>query len=174
MACSLGTTATLAVTLAAGPVVVGSDSPPTGEKALVVGLSPFAESVVRRAIEFAFAKLARSECREVYSDFALEGGHTPQDELDRLGMGPGQLLKTIVFVDGSRHTACEPSRVAMFTKPGSRAIWVCPSFTELHLRYPGLSASLIIHESLHALGLGEDPPSASEITRAVERRCWRR
>jgi hypothetical protein len=41
------------------------------------------------------------------------------------------------------------------------------------LRDPGLSASLIIHESLHTLGLGENPPSSSEITQHVERRCWK-
>jgi hypothetical protein len=109
----------------------------------------------------------------VYSDFELEGGGTPQDELDRLGMAPAELLETLVFFDGSREPVCGRGRAALTTKPGSRIIWVCPSFIELHLSHPALSASLILHESLHALGLGEDPPRSHEITRAVERRCWR-
>jgi hypothetical protein len=89
-------------------------------------------------------------------------------------MVPAELLETLVFFDGSREPVCGLGRSALTTKPGSRVIWVCPSFTALHLSDPALSASLIIHESLHALGLGEDPPRSTEITRAVERRCWRR
>ena len=56
---------------------------------------------------------------------------------------------------------------------GSRVIHVCPGFAQLQSRDPERSAYLIIHESLHALGLGEDPPSSSEITHRVERRCWK-
>jgi hypothetical protein len=35
------------------------------------------------------------------------------------------------------------------------------------------AATIVIHESLHALGLGENPPSSRDITNRVERRCWR-
>jgi hypothetical protein len=30
---------------------------------------------------------------------------------------------------------------------------------------------MVIHEMLHTLGLGEDPPSSFEITERVRRRC---
>jgi hypothetical protein len=33
--------------------------------------------------------------------------------------------------------------------------------------------AVIIHEMLHSLGLGENPPSSKEITLRVMQRCWR-
>jgi len=36
---------------------------------------------------------------------------------------------------------------------------------------PGVAESLVIHEVLHTLGLGENPPASVEITRRVEARC---
>jgi hypothetical protein len=38
---------------------------------------------------------------------------------------------------------------------------------------PSLAAALIIHEELHSLGLGEDPPTSKEITAKVIERCGR-
>ena len=35
----------------------------------------------------------------------------------------------------------------------------------------GSLATVVIHEELHSLGLGENPPSSQEITRRVESRC---
>ena len=37
----------------------------------------------------------------------------------------------------------------------------------------GLTATFLIHETLHTLGLGENPPSSEEITLRVESRCGR-
>jgi hypothetical protein len=42
---------------------------------------------------------------------------------------------------------------------------------QLHLRNPVLAESIVIHEMLHTLGLGENPPSSQEITQQVKRRC---
>jgi hypothetical protein len=36
---------------------------------------------------------------------------------------------------------------------------------------PAAAANRAIHEMLHTLGLGENPPTTSEITRRVEMRC---
>jgi len=36
---------------------------------------------------------------------------------------------------------------------------------------PWLSEFMVIHEMLHTLGLGENPPSSFEITEQVMRRC---
>jgi len=38
---------------------------------------------------------------------------------------------------------------------------------------PFLADVALIHESLHSLGLGENPPSSSEITSRVISRCRR-
>jgi hypothetical protein len=142
-------------------------------KALLWNLSRFTAGTVRRALDLALSRLASPGCPRVYSDFELGGGGTPQDELDRLRMDPAEFLETLAFVDGSREPVCLMGLAALTTTPGSRVISVCPLFPRLQVNNPGLSASLIIHESLHALGLGENPPRSREITGAVERRCGR-
>jgi hypothetical protein len=150
-------------------------SPPAGAEkhALILRLSPFGQASLRRAIDLALAKLAGPECSSIYEDFTLQNGVTPRRVLDGLGMTPSELLESLVFIDGSWGGVCRKGRAALTTTPGSRVIHVCPGFTQLQSREPERSAYLIIHESLHALGLGEDPPSSSEITQRVERRCWK-
>jgi hypothetical protein len=45
---------------------------------------------------------------------------------------------------------------------------VCPQVA----RQDGVTVELVlIHELLHSLGLGENPPSSAEITRQVTKRC---
>ena len=39
------------------------------------------------------------------------------------------------------------------------------------LHEPRLAEALVIHEMLHTLGLGENPPTSTEITKRVEGRC---
>jgi hypothetical protein len=141
--------------------------------ALILRLSPFGQAALRRAIDLALAKLAAPECSRVYEDFTLQNGVTPRRILDGLGMTASELLESLVFIDGGWDGVCRRGRAALTTTPGSRVIHVCPGFPQLQLRDPERSAYLIIHESLHALGLGEDPPSSSEITQRVARRCWK-
>jgi hypothetical protein len=53
-------------------------------------------------------------------------------------------------------------------------VYVCTAwFREAFATNPGLAEEVIIHESLHALGLGENPPSSQEITTRVAERCGR-
>jgi len=141
--------------------------------ALILRVSPFGQAALRRAINLALAKLAGPECSSVYEDFTLQNGVTPRRILEGLGMTPSELLESLVFIDGSWDGVCRKGLAALTTTPGSRVIHVCPGFTQLQSRDPERSAYLIIHESLHVLGLGEDPPSSSEITQRVERRCWK-
>jgi hypothetical protein len=136
-------------------------------------LKPHDQKAVRRAVDLARGKLASPGCAEVYEDFALPAGGTPRGELDRRGMEPEEFLETLVFTDGSREPSCRAGRALMATKPGWGVISVCPGFAEFQIGHPGRSASFIIHESLHALGLGENPPTSGEITNRVEWRCWK-
>jgi len=142
-------------------------------RAVMFKLAPIDQRAVRRAIDLARAKLALPGCPQVYEDFALPNGDTPQRELERMGIGPEEFLETLVFTDGSRESACRTGPAFLRTTPGSGLIRVCPGFARLQTADPGMSASLIIHESLHALGVGEDPPTSKDITRRIERRCWK-
>jgi hypothetical protein len=124
---------------------------------------------VRMGLHSALARLKRPGCAAVFQEFVLPDGRTAQGELDHRQIGPEKLLESLVFSDGNRASACHNGRSLLITTPGSPLIRVCPGFARLR---PGPSAVLIIHESLHALGLGENPPSSREITNRVERRCW--
>jgi hypothetical protein len=58
-------------------------------------------------------------------------------------------------------------------------VCVCPAgagalnsrFAKVQIENPSLSEFMVIHEMLHTLGLGENPPSSFEITEQVRRRC---
>ena len=172
MKCALGVAALVLVPVASaqtGPI----PSRRATRQALMLNLKPFDQGTVRRALDLALAKLALPGCPQVYADFQLPKGDTPQDELNRLGIGPEEFLETLVFIDGAREPICQIGRAVLTTTPGSRVIRVCPGFARFQIRDPGMSASIMIHESLHALGLGEDPPSSIEITARIERRCWK-
>jgi len=119
-------------------------------------------------LNLALARLQRSDCAGVYRDFLLPEGRTAQSELERRRIEPAELLKSLVFA-GGRGAACGNGRALLLTTPGSLLIRVCPGFGRLSAR---TSAVLIIHESLHALGVSENPPTSSEITNRVQRRCW--
>jgi hypothetical protein len=51
-------------------------------------------------------------------------------------------------------------------------VYVCPArFLDTFRKNPGLAEAYLIHEMLHSLGLGENPPSSREITERVIDRC---
>jgi hypothetical protein len=127
------------------------------------------QKTLRMGLHIALARLKRPGCAAVFQDFILPDGRTVQSELDRRQIGPEELLRSLVFADGSGAAVCRNGRASLITTPGSVLIRVCPGFARLG---PGLSAALIIHESLHALGLGENPPSSRDITNRVEHLCW--
>ena len=128
---------------------------------------------VRRALLSARRRLAGESCRRVLSDFdsvlerrslgaVLESrGGTAEDHLD-----------TLVFKDGSSHPRCARPEILAFTSVGSGTVFVCArSFVRVAQRDPALAEMVLIHEALHTLGLGENPPTSGEITARIEERC---
>ena len=58
--------------------------------------------------------------------------------------------------------------------PGYRVVYICSSrFRDLYQRNTSLAEVAVVHEALHCLGLGENPPSSEAITEMVGRRCGR-
>ncbi|MBK6407661.1 MAG: hypothetical protein IPF66_23165 [Holophagales bacterium] len=57
---------------------------------------------------------------------------------------------------------------------GGDVVFVCTSrFTTLVKKNEWLAGNILVHETLHSLGLGENPPSSEAITEMVGRRCGR-
>jgi hypothetical protein len=131
---------------------------------------------VRRAIDGAAARLEEPTCRQVFSDFNDTAGRPLQAALDQLGETPESYLRGLVFFyDGSSQPRCGTGDILGGTQPGSRVIYVCPAqFFDADWRNAFLTEVFIIHETLHSLGLGENPPASAEITRRVMKRCPRR
>ena len=134
-------------------------------------------AVVRLAVEGAAARLESLECQRVLTDFTDPAGRTLAENLAALDRQPSQFLGELWFIDASRDRGCMENRIAAYTTPGSRVIYVCASLfgaanSPLNGRH---GATIIIHEMLHALGLGENGPhpSPGEITRGVLKRCGR-
>jgi hypothetical protein len=163
--------------LAAASVVVALSAPavgaaPKGGRA-AVERTP-ARALVAVASDRAAAKLRRPECRELLSDFTDEAGRPLSRVLEERGLGVSDFLSKLIFLDGRNVPRCAGGNVAAGASPGSPYIAVCKeTFARVQADDPGLAANVVIHEMLHALGLGEDPPTSEEITRQVARRCGR-
>ena len=131
-----------------------------------------AESVLRDVVVAAESKLAGSSCRQVFGDFRDLRGKRLQDTLTALGQTGQTFFRGLVFYEGYGRSACDSRATIAFTFPGSRAVFVCSMhLADMEHRDRGLAAALLIHEELHALGLGENPPSSREITARVIARC---
>ena len=84
----------------------------------------------------------------------------------------------IRFWDGSSVPHCERRSVQLVTIPGLLPVYLCPGAGVPHSKLaavqvdsPALAEFMVIHEMLHTLGLGENPPSTFEITERVKKRC---
>lgn len=128
--------------------------------------------LILATIRKASTRLADPRCQQILSDFRDREGHTLQEKLASLGSSGQEYLEQIQFYESSRKARCEKTRVLAATSPGSRVVYLCGlKLVEWTLRDPNYAVAVIIHEELHSLGLGEDPPSSEEITYQVISRC---
>ena len=134
---------------------------------------PLARRAIIYALETASARFADADCRKILADFEDGNGRSLADQLSSLAVDIQGYLTMITFMDDSGHARCV-SGVLAVTSPGSRVVRVCVG--ELKRIYPQQREYVVasfIHEILHTLGLGENPPSSREITKRVLARCGR-
>jgi len=130
------------------------------------------EKAANGAVSLALRKLSEPRCQQIFSDFHDAAGATLQSRLDALGYSGSHFLETLRFANGERTEPCQSSRVLAATAPSSHVIFLCGlQFFQRQRESPDFSAALVIHEMLHSLGLGENPPSSNEITMRVIDRC---
>src|SRR5262245_30105596 len=123
----------------------------------------FSADAVRRALDGAAHRLRAPRCAEVFSSPALRDGEG-RPLLARLAEmetdGPRYLAR-LSFYDASSTRTCQRDDVLAFTTVGASHVFVCgPRFVSAWKRGPHLVEITIIHEVLHTLGLGENPPSS--------------
>ena len=165
--------------LLGAPVLTGSES--EAQSAAVrephVYLSDaVARHVITLAIAGAVRRLDRPDCRLVFEDFTDGRRQLLQAVLSALDVTPATyLLERLWFIDGSDTPQClKVDGTRAYTSAGHKVIRICAARFARRGGSRGVSVELmVIHEMLHTLGLGENPPSSAEISRQVNRRCGR-
>ena len=127
---------------------------------------------VRSAIQGAARRLGSPSCGKLLTEFTDREGRTLQSNLVARGLTAEAHLRGLMFYDGVRLSRCERVGIFAVTAPGSSVVFVCSqAFLTAHRRNAYLAESYIIHEMLHTLGLGENPPRSDEITDRVNAAC---
>lgn len=135
-------------------------------------LLPFDAAAVRQTVDGARERLGEPSCQGLLEEFKAQDGLTLKAHLEGSGKTLDGHLSELHFFDASDLSACRSSRVYAFTRPGLGAVYVCPArFTAARHREPELAEAVVIHELLHTIGLGENPPSPEHITARVKDRC---
>lgn len=128
--------------------------------------------VLEAALEGAGRRLARPFCQQLLSDFSDAAGRPLWSGLAGLAPDPRLYLEQMVFVDGSETRQCRERTATAVTSPGSRVVWICSRRLLAHAQTDRRAVEIVvIHELLHSLGLGENPPTSDAITVRVAWRC---
>jgi hypothetical protein len=125
---------------------------------------------VVQAIRGAARRLGDPRCRTLLTTFTDGDGKSLGQVLDAQGLAASEFLGRLFFYDGEA-SHCGGRHLA-YTQPGSHVVFVCGrKFRALWSQSPDAAEAAIIHEALHGLGLGENPPTWEEITARVVDAC---
>lgn len=133
----------------------------------------YVRDAARGALQDASQRLKMPKCRAVLNEFVDARGRPLTEKLAALDVDVPSYLQLLIFMNGERHRQCRRDGILAFTIPGSRIIYVCGrNFERSWRRDSPEIRGTIIHEVLHSLGLGEDPPSPRDITYRIQQLCW--
>lgn len=154
------------------PAAAGAVGDPSGSRVYID--DPYVRDTAQRILEGAARLLMNERCEAVTSDFVDMRGQPLATKLAELGVRASDYLRIVRFYDGAGRSACKKNGILAYTTPGSRVSYLCGrTFLRAAQRDPDEARVVVIHEMLHSLGLGENPPTSQEITHKVKQRCWR-
>lgn len=113
-------------------------------------------------------RLGRPECQAVLADFTDGSGRRLDEVLGATGRTAQEQLDLMVFESGFGRRGCAHSELAS-THVHSSVVEIC--LRPFELVRPAEQDAVLIHEMLHSLGLGENPPESVAITAQVLKRC---
>jgi hypothetical protein len=126
----------------------------------------------RKALVAAAEWLRAPRCRAVFSEFLDRGGRPLTHKLAALGVTGEAYLGLVVFLDDPLSGRCANHGTLAFTSCGSRVVYLCGrEFERAWRRDAAQAQAAVIHEVLHSLGLGENPPSPRHISHRVMTLC---
>src|SRR5215831_1795392 len=122
--------------------------------------------IVRQAIAAATKRLERPACAGLLTEFQASDGLPLAAHLAERSVTPAEYLSTLWFADGDDQRLCrQVAGPVAFTAPGHPVVYICGMhFLSTYRRNPRYAEILVIHEMLHAAGLGENPPSSEQIS----------
>ena len=149
----------------AGPPVGGGGSPgKTGNQVRDGKL----KAAVDRALKKAQQKLQNQQCLALFNRIGTVPGETSKPLIDvmhnRKYTDPGAYLTKYLTYVGGDSTDCADFAQAS-TKVGQSQVAVCGTFLSSSTS-DGWNAVYLIHEMMHSLGQGENPPMAGQPTSA--------
>ncbi|HUL79894.1 MAG TPA: hypothetical protein VL691_21700 [Vicinamibacteria bacterium] len=131
---------------------------------------PQDRALLAETIRGAARRLGDPRCQVLLGEFA-DAKHRPlREALEAEGLSAPQFLGRLYFYDGSDR-GCGARRLA-YTTPGSRVVYVCGDrLRDVYFRNTTLAEVAVVHETLHCLGLGENPPTWKEINDRIQAVC---
>src|SRR5262245_6588775 len=172
--CSRVAVLTFALGVAASAAVVADNVPRSAEWPRLLVSDPITRDAMLNTLEQASRWLGDARCRELFTDFRDEAGRPLERKLTDLQITGQRYLTFVIFRDAGDTEQCRRFRPLAFTEQGSRVVFVCGrDFAKEWKEAPARATAAVIHEALHTLGLGENPPSSLAITQQVLKRCGR-
>ena len=126
---------------------------------------------LKRARQGARERLGDPQCLAVLTDFESVDGGRLDHVLRASGRTAQEQLDLLVLASGLGRPVCNRPVSLAFTQIHSPVVSIClRPFTVLPRQE---QEAVLIHEMLHSLGLGENPPESVAITERVMARCER-
>jgi hypothetical protein len=127
---------------------------------------------VSRALERALERLREPSCRSLLQEFRDSTGVSLDERLAAREATLEAHAASVLFRSGNGQETCQNPFVAAFTRPGAQVVRICEAhWMRRQLRPGAWSEAVLIHELLHTLGLGENPPSSQFISQRVRASC---
>jgi hypothetical protein len=148
---------------------VSAQKPPRWHRLYIS--DPFGRLVLERALDGAAVRLKAAECERLFTFYRDRNGRPLAEKLATFEVTTADYLHLVVFSDAGRGDTCQGEQYA-YTTPGSRVVFMCVSrFMRGWRSNPASAEAALIHEVLHTLGLGENPPSSADISFRVQNAC---
>jgi hypothetical protein len=104
----------------------------------------------------------------------VRAGQALSATLSAHGRAPSELFASLRYVGADHMVRHRERKTCAWLPVGGDVVLVCRSrFLSLVRKDEWLAGKVLVHEALHSLGLGEDPPTCEESSAAVVRRCGR-